>query len=93
MSRTPDRVETELLLAEQGAGNDPDEEGGVRYSDGAFRMKDAVGVYDPRKPLVPVRTGQVIYAARDATFRVETPLIGGNGIWLSNRDGVLLVTG
>jgi hypothetical protein len=53
MGRTPDRrpgrlVEEEVLMEDQGAGNDPTDAGAFRYVDGAFRFKDATGIFDPR---------------------------------------------
>lgn len=53
MSATPDRHPGELseegiVFDDVGAGNDPTLLGGFRYVDGAFRMKDSLGVFNPR---------------------------------------------
>jgi len=52
MPRTPDRHQGEadeegIVFENLTAGNDPTVAGGQRYVDGKFRLKDAVGVYDP----------------------------------------------
>jgi hypothetical protein len=51
MTGTPDRFpgsreETELLLRDQ--GSDPTEAGATRYVSGDFRMRDSLGVFNPR---------------------------------------------
>lgn len=51
MPRTPDRTpgpsdEEEIVLEEQ--GSDPTATGAIRYVGGAFRLRDAAGVFDPR---------------------------------------------
>jgi len=51
MPRTPDRVygpslEEETRYDEQ--TEDPTEEGAVRYVSGAFKLKDSLGIYNPR---------------------------------------------
>lgn len=51
MARTPDRFpgpreDEELLLDE--CAEDPTAPGGLRFVDGAFRMRDDSGVFDPR---------------------------------------------
>lgn len=53
MGRTPDRSPGEadeegIILTNLAPGNDPSAAGGVRYVNGAFRLKDALGVFDPR---------------------------------------------
>jgi hypothetical protein len=53
MGRTPDRSPGEadeegIVLTNLGPGNDPSALGGMRYVNGAFRLKDALGVFDPR---------------------------------------------
>ena len=53
MAVTPDRHPGEsdeegLVLENLAPGNDPTVVGGIRYVNGAFRQKDAQGVYDPR---------------------------------------------
>lgn len=52
MTVTPDRFpgtreEFEIALDEQ-TGVEPAEVGGIVYSDGAFKLRDSSGVYDPR---------------------------------------------
>lgn len=52
MSATPDRFPGEreeegIILIDDGSG-DPPSTGGMRYVSGAFRLRDSVGVYDPR---------------------------------------------
>lgn len=52
MPQTPDRhpgpliEDDEIILTEQ--ASDPPDAGGVRYVGGAFRMKDVLGVFNPR---------------------------------------------
>jgi hypothetical protein len=52
MGVTPDRhpgpLEEEELRLEQRTDGDPDIVGAMRFVSGAFRFKDAVGVFDPR---------------------------------------------
>ena len=53
MARTPDRtpgpsLEEETQYEDRGAGNDPTVDGALRYVDGNFRMKDGLGVFNPR---------------------------------------------
>lgn len=73
MALTPDRrpgeADEEGVVYENLApGNDPPTAGGVRYVDGAFRLKDAIGVYDPRT----VATG-----GSDLHWRRHFLLMGG----------------
>jgi hypothetical protein len=54
VSKTPDRhpgvlVETEEILLGGDTIGDPTDLGGMRYVGGAFRLKDAQGVFDPRE--------------------------------------------
>jgi len=54
MPNTPDRFpgplqeSEEVLLTEQPTGTSPTAPGGLLYVDGAFKMKDASGDFDPR---------------------------------------------
>ena len=51
MPRTPDRFpgsrEEEEIIVED-TGQDPADAGGVRYNGGVFKLRDAIGVFDPR---------------------------------------------
>jgi hypothetical protein len=53
MPLTPDRhqgplVETEEVLLGGDEVTDPTAQGAIRYITGSFRMKDSIGVFDPR---------------------------------------------
>lgn len=53
MPRTPDRrsgtlEEEEILLDDRTSDGDPIDERAIRYVNGAFRLKDSIGVFDPR---------------------------------------------
>lgn len=96
---TPDRFPGErreeegLVLEDQGPGADPTEVGGARYVDGEFRMRDAIGVFNPRDGIPPATAvGQVLYSLDGTTFTVETPIVSCDG-WLASDDGILIVCG
>lgn len=97
MVRTSDRFPGERseegIILEDNTAGDPSAEGGIRYTSGDFKMRDAAGVFNPRAGL-PAATaeGQVLFAADGSSFTVETPLTSSAG-WLLNEDGVLLVVG
>lgn len=53
MARTPDRrpgklLEEEILLDDRTGEGDPIDERAIRYLNGEFRMRDSLGVFNPR---------------------------------------------
>jgi hypothetical protein len=58
MSRTANREHGELILPDgavfESTGGDPPTQGGVRYDGTDFRMRDSVGVFNPRTGAAPV---------------------------------------
>lgn len=87
MTKTPDRFpgsreETEVVLRDQ--ASDPTDAGAMRYNSGDFRMKDSVGVFNPRSDdkLASV-------SSNDTTpGYLNGKLVAGTGIALQeNNDG------
>ena len=73
MPRTPDRSPGEedqegTIYENWAPGNDPPALGGVRLVDGEFRMRDSVGVFNPRTGAAPVT---------DLAWRRHFLLMGG----------------
>ena len=73
----------EVAFVDQGGGQ------------GDFRMKDRLGVFNPRDGgtgnlPTPVNIGQVLFAKSATEFTVEQPLTTAQG-WLVNEEGTLLI--
>ena len=68
MPQTPDRFPGEredegLILSDEGL--EPDKDGEVRYNSGDFRMKDHLGVFNPRSSgggTTPTHRDQILFA-------------------------------
>lgn len=82
MSKTPDRFPGEredegLVISDEGI--DPDKLGEVRYSAGDFKMKDHLGVFNPRTSggggYTATHTGQFLASVDGATFVPALPVI------------------
>jgi hypothetical protein len=98
MPQTPDRFPGEryeegIILQDNTAG-DPTENGGVRYTSGDFRMKDSVGVFNPREGGLPAasQVGDMLLSTDGSEFTVQHPIVSCDG-WLANWHGELLIEG
>ena len=98
MGQTPDRfpgeADEEGIVFEDNSAGDPTALGGMRYVSGHFRMKDSIGVFNPRDGLpVPNTTGDILYSRDGLNFTVELPLVSNFGIILTNEDAEIVVKG
>ena len=59
--------------------------------DGYMSSEDKVKLDQFEIP--PLSPGQVLMSLDGATITAETPLIGGDGNWMTNASGELLVIG
>lgn len=84
MPKTPDRFpgtreETELLLRSQ--GTDPTDAGAARYVSGDFRLRDSIGVFNPRDD------EKAKVSANDTTpGYLNGKLVAGTGIALTEQN-------
>ncbi len=87
MSRTADRFpgtreEEEILFDDRTGDGDPTDERAMRYLGGDFRMKDSIGVFNPRDP-------GIFFLDRVISTSITVP---GDKTWLAHdaeiADGV-----
>jgi hypothetical protein len=82
MGQTPDREPGEsddegIVLETWTAGNDPSAAGGIRYVVDAFRLRDALGVYDPRRDSL---NEQLLEVAPNRVGMIYTPTYTGGKV-------------
>lgn len=108
MARTPDRRPGEsdeegIILENRAPGDDPTIVGGIRYVDGAFRLKDAIGVYDPRFALSAagstgevqfndsgILSGTYLFTFNKLTSTLSVPNISGSLTRLTDGTSYLI---
>lgn len=83
MARTPDRVPGPSIEEETRYESqiiDPTEEGAVRYVSGSFRLRDSLGVYNPRSSTglsleyaIITTEGGIIYDSSGGLILKEIP--------------------
>jgi hypothetical protein len=89
MARTPDRRPGEsdeegIVFENRPAGQDPPLSGGFRYVTGSFRLRDKLGVFDPRNP-----SGGQDY---DVQFALSGSLTGSSALTFNPDTSTLSTT-
>jgi hypothetical protein len=106
MGRTPDRRPGEadeegIVFENRPAGQDPPLSGGFRYVTGSFRLRDKLGVFDPRNPsggadyevqfaLSGSLTGSAIFSFNPDTNTLVVPSLSGSLTTLADGTSYLV---
>lgn len=90
MPRTPDRKpgpgrQEEIIYSPR--TSDPTRDGAVRYVNGSFRMKDALGVFDPRTGNAPITTH---HASVDVVLHFNDSILYGSVTGLAVPPSVVV---